>query len=85
MDMELIQKTTILFSPALHQRLTQIAAQRGTSLGDLVRTACEREYATAAPDDKVTAIRRMAELGLPVGDVKRMKRESVPSPDDLLP
>ena len=85
MDMELTQKTTILFSPALHDRLTQIAAQRGTSLGDLVRTACEREYGAASPADKIAAIRRMAELALPVSDVKRMKRETVPSPEDLLP
>jgi len=31
--MELSKKTTILFPPELHQRLSAIAAQRGISLG----------------------------------------------------
>jgi hypothetical protein len=83
MDMELTKKTTILFSPELHHRLTQIAEQRGTSLGDLVRSACEHEYGRVAPEEKVAAIRRMANLGLPVGGVRRMKRESVPTPEKL--
>ena len=41
--MELSKKTTILFPPDLHRRLAQLAAQRGTSLGTLVRRACEQE------------------------------------------
>ena len=83
--MKLTKKTTILFSPALHLRLTRIAGHRGTSLGELVRSACEREYGAAAPDEKVAAIRRMAQLGLPVAGVRRMKRESVLSPEKLVP
>ena len=85
MDMELTKKTTILLSPGLHRRLTQIAEQRGTSLGDLVRSACEHEYGRTAPEEKVAAIRRMAQLGLPVADVRRMKRDSVPAPEKLAP
>ncbi len=85
MDMELTKKTTILFSPELHHRLTRIAGHRGTSLGDLVRSACEREYGATAPEDKVAAIRRMAQLGLPVAGVRRMKRESAPSAEKLAP
>jgi len=85
MDMELSKKTTILFSPELHHRLTRIAEQRGTSLGDLVRSACEHEYGRADPEEKVAAIRRMAHLALPVAGVRRMKRESVPTPEKLAP
>jgi hypothetical protein len=42
--MELTKKTTILFPPDLHDPLTQLASKRGTSLGALVREACEARY-----------------------------------------
>jgi hypothetical protein len=86
MDMEtLTKKTTILFSPGLHQRLTRLAEQQGTSLGELVRSACEREYGAAPAAEKVAAVRRMATLALPVASVRRMKRESVADAGSLAP
>ena len=81
--MELTKKTTILFPPVLHERLTQLATQRGTSLGDLVRSACEREYGEPSREERRAAVRQLSSLRLPVGGVRRMKRESVPSPEDL--
>jgi hypothetical protein len=86
MDMDtLTKKTTILFSPGLHRRLTRLAEQRGTSLGELVRSACERQYGSASAEEKVAAVRRMAGFALPVGTVRRMKRESVPDAGSLAP
>jgi len=86
MDMEkLTKKTTILFSPGLHQRLTRLAEQRGTSLGELVRSSCEDVYGAASAEEKVAAVRRMAGLALPVASVRRMKRESVPDAGGLAP
>ena len=85
MDMELSKKTTILLSPALHDRLTKLAQERKTSLGELVRAACEREYTQPTREEKLAAVRRIAALKLPVSDVRTMKRQSVPHPDDLLP
>ena len=82
--MELSKKTTILFSPDLHERLSRLAVERGTSLGDLVRTACERQYVLPTKDDKLAAVRSLAALTLPVGDTRQMKRESVPDPKELL-
>jgi predicted DNA-binding protein len=81
----LTKKTTILLSPGLHQRLAQLAEQRGTSLGELVRSACEREYGAAPAEEKVAAVRRMAKLTLPVANVRRMKRESVIDAGSLAP
>ena len=86
MDMEtLTKKTTILFSPGLHQRLTRLAEQRGTSLGDLVRSACEQEYGAASVEEKVAAVRRLARLALPMASARRMKRESVSDTGSLVP
>jgi hypothetical protein len=86
MDMEtLSKKTTILFPPGLHQRLSRLAGQKGTSLGELVRSACEHEYGAAPAEEKLAAVRRMAGLALPVASVRRMKRESVPGAERLAP
>lgn len=83
--MELSQKTTILLSPAQHRRLKQLAAERRTSIGELVRAACERQYGLASADDAEEAVRELAALELPVAEPGEMKRESVPSPDPRLP
>jgi hypothetical protein len=81
MDMERTnKKTTILFSPSLHALLEKLAEERQTSIGELVRTACERQYRTTGPtvEEKLAALRRISALKLPVSDVATMKRESVP-------
>ena len=85
--MELSKKTTILLSPVLHARLTKLAEERQTSLGELVRTACERQYGAGGPTvkEKLAALRRMSKLNLPVSDVATMKRESIPSAKELMP
>lgn len=79
------KKTTILFPPALHERLKQIARRRGESLGDLVRTACERQYGLVSEEERLQAVRALGDLDLPVGTPAKMKRESVVDPEDLLP
>ncbi len=81
---ELSKKTTILLSPELHDRLTRIAQERHVSLGHLVRTACEKQYGIASARERIEAVRRLGELALPVGEPGKMKRESVPSPEDLM-
>lgn len=83
-DMGLSKKTTILLSEDLHRRLIQLAEQRQTSLGDLVREACVHQYGLIGKEERVDAVRRLSELSLPVADSLAMKRESVPDPEDLL-
>lgn len=83
--MELSKKTTILFPPGLHERLARLARQRGTSLGELVRTACEKQYGLFSEEERLEALHGLASLSLPVADPATMKSESSPNPEDLLP
>jgi len=83
--MELIKKTTILFPPALHERLCRLAAAKGISLGELVRTACVRQYGIATAEERLEAVRALAALGLPVAEPGEMKRQSVPTVESLAP
>ena len=82
---KLTKKTTILLQPDLHRRLTALAEQRRTSLGELVRTACEKQYGLGNSEERLQAVRALAELALPVGSPDEMKKESVPAPEALLP
>ncbi len=83
--MELRKKTTILFSEALHQRLKRIAEERGVSLGQLVRRACEQQYGLVSTSDRLAAVEALAELRLPVGTPAEMKREAVQDPLEPMP
>ena len=83
--MELTKKTTILLSPDLHEHLTRTAKEREKSLGQLVREACESHYGYRSSEDRVRAVDELRRLSLPVGSPRKMKRESVPKPEDLLP
>ncbi len=83
--MELSKKTTILLSPETHKYLTELAARKGKSLGELVREACVAQYGLADADTRVAAVATLSALSLPVASPRDMKRESVPSPRDLIP
>ena len=81
--MELTKKTTVLMSPGLHAHLTETARARRTSLGQLVRDACETQYGHLSKEDRVRAVEGLRRLSLPVGSPRKMKQESVPRPRDL--
>lgn len=83
--MELTKKTTILLSPELHAHLTRTAKERNKSLGQLVREACEIQYADVSSEDRLRAVDELRRLSLPVGSPGKMKRQSVPAPQDLVP
>jgi len=82
--MELTKKTTILFPPDLHERLARLAEQRRTSIGDLVRTAVERQYGLVCKEERFQAVCSLGELDLPVGSAKEMEEESVPTAEEIL-
>ena len=75
--MELTKKTTILLSPDLHARLTELARIEATSIGDLIRRAVVKQYGLVGQKERVAAARELCGLELPVSDPGQMKRESV--------
>lgn len=75
--MELSHKTTILLSELLHKRLSELARLRKTSMGELVRLACEAQYGAGGSADRVQAVRALSALALPVAEPADMKRESL--------
>lgn len=77
--MELSQKTTILLTPALHERLVALARDRGVSMGQLIRQAVEAQYGLGDATERLEAVRSFAALALPVGPPAAMKAESAPS------
>ncbi len=83
--MELMKKTTIMLSPQQHALLTQLAKQRGVSLGHIIREACEAQYGGTSSETRLKAVKALGKLELPVADVATMKQESVPAPKGALP
>jgi hypothetical protein len=83
--MEPSKKTTILLPPDLHEQLTRQAAREKTSLGELVRRACREEYGSRSTEDRRRAVAELLSLELPVASPEEMKRESVPTAEDLVP
>lgn len=69
--MELSKKTTILFSPELHRRLTDLAARRGSSLGELVREACEARFGVVGSPERLAAAQALAAIEAPLGATAR--------------
>lgn len=81
--MELERKTTILLSPALHERLQKLARMRGTSMGALIREAVEAQYGLVSVEERLAAVRDLASMNLPVGSPAEMKAESVEDPGEI--
>jgi hypothetical protein len=76
--MELTKKTTVLFPPALYEDLTNLAKQRKSSVGELIRDACRAQYFLTTRAERLALVDQMASLQLPVGTPEEMERESVP-------
>jgi hypothetical protein len=63
----------------------RMARQRGVSVGELVRRACEAQYGVVSRESRLAAVHELQEMSLPVGDPHEMEKESVPSSEDTLP
>ena len=76
--MELTHKTTILFSDVQIDRLKKLATEKKTSMGELIRNACEIVYALEPDPESFDAVEKLGALSLPVSDPASMKKEQIP-------
>jgi plasmid stability protein len=73
----LTRRTQLLLDDELHRRLRETAAQRGISMGALIREAID-EKLTGAQDDRAKAIDELlAAEPMPVDDWPVMKQEII--------
>jgi plasmid stability protein len=71
----LTRRTQLLLDDDLHRRLREIAAQRGISMGALIREAID-EKLSQAQDDRARAIDKLlAAEPMPVDDWPVMKKQ----------
>ena len=78
-------KTTILLTPTLYERLSQLARVRGVSMGHLIRSAVEAQYGRVDRDERCAAVDALGALALPVDAPEVMKAESDPYGSDPIP
>ncbi len=75
MPSPLTHRTQVLFDDDAHRRLREMAAQRGISMGALIREAVD-EKLTQAQDERSEAFRKLLEVEpMPVDDWPVMKRQ----------
>jgi plasmid stability protein len=73
----LTRRTQLLLDDDLHRRLREIAAQRGISMGALIREAID-EKLSSVQDDRAQAIDELlAAEPMPVDDWPVMKRQMI--------
>lgn len=67
---------SVHFSDEELARLEALAQARRTSIDQLIHEAVRQAYLRPTTAERVAAVRRMAELSLPVADPEQMERES---------
>ena len=73
----LTRRTQLLLDDELHQRLRETAAQRGVSMGALIREAVEEKLARTQ-DARAQAIQELLDAEpMPVDDWPVMKRQMI--------
>ncbi len=70
----LTERTQVLLSPEQRRRLERTAAERGVSLGALIREAIDA-YTTSGGRSPREALDELEQLEAPVDDWERMKEE----------
>jgi predicted transcriptional regulator len=73
--MDNLKKTTILLTPELHERLSSLATQQGSSMGRLIREACQQVYGATDRSSARAAVALLGAMSVEVGPVAAMKAE----------
>jgi predicted DNA-binding protein len=75
MSSPLTRRTQLLLDDELHQRLREIAAQRGISMGALIREAIDEKLSRVQDTRSEAFARLLAAEPMPVDDWPVMKKE----------
>lgn len=73
----LTKRVQVLLSSDQYKRLETIAKARGTSIGALIRDAIKKLYFQPSQEERLQAVRTLANFKLPVSDWEQMERESM--------
>jgi hypothetical protein len=79
------RKLTIRMPADLYTHLRQLARLRRVTVSELVVSACRAQYRVFSREERLRAVERLGRMCAPVGTPEEMERESVPSPEELLP
>lgn len=79
---ELTERVQVLLAPEHVTRLRNLAKREDRSVGALIREALEATYFRQDRAKRMAAVRRIAEMDLPVADWEQMERESIRWPAD---
>ena len=74
MTKKLDARLEIRLYPQQLQKLKEEAAQKRTSVGNIVREAIDQRYQVST-EDKLKAVQKLAAINAPVTDWEQMKRE----------
>jgi hypothetical protein len=73
----LTRRTQLLLDDALHRRLREIAAQRGISMGALIREAIDEKLSKVQDTRAEAFAKLLAAKPMPVDDWPVMKRQMI--------
>jgi hypothetical protein len=68
-------KTTVLFEPRQYRELKRIAAARGQSVGELIRSAVAEKYGLGDRAARLAAVAKLNAMSAPVGDWPEMEAD----------
>ena len=69
------KRVEILFDPDQYARLEYIARERRESVGALIREAVRKEYLGPTKEEKLAAVRWMAEQNVDLGSWEELKED----------
>jgi predicted DNA-binding protein len=72
-----MHRTQILLPEEEYRRLLELAHEEGRSLGSVVREAVAKYHSTSSRERRLAAVRRMAEMRLPVADWPQLEEDII--------
>ena len=72
-----LKKTTLLFDEDVYEKLKDRARRENVSIGGLVREAVATYYGMKTREDKLKALKKLKDMGLPTGNTDDMESQII--------